>query len=207
MGTNPIGHYHGRLTFIGCCYYCTDQKKPSPGWSKCGRAFMDMDKIDLSYITKDGGNNNNNSKDGVCLWSAEILDCCLRGKSKPRGSCSQSFIDWPYWNHFIVYRCSSACSLSPGSSRASIKPATLMSGTSHANNTSPMDYFRTHAPIHKPIPVFALQFSFPIILLVQCIFVIEEFGMTVKEKERDGARQKDRRGVMHTKLLRFIVVA
>lgn len=55
MGTDPIGHYHGRLTFIGCCYHCTDQQKLSPGWFKCGRAFMDMDKIDLSDITQTWG--------------------------------------------------------------------------------------------------------------------------------------------------------
>lgn len=55
MGTNPIGHYHGRLTFIGCCYQRTDQQKPSPGWFKCGRAFMDMDKIDPGDITQTWG--------------------------------------------------------------------------------------------------------------------------------------------------------
>lgn len=111
MGTNPIGHHQGGLTFIGCCGRRTDRQEPSPGWFKCGRAFMDVDKIDLCDITQTwgGNNNNNNSKDGVCLWSSEIPDCCLRGKSKARGSCSQSPIDWLYWNHFIVYRCSCAC--------------------------------------------------------------------------------------------------
>lgn len=138
MGTNPIGHYHGRLTFIGCCNHCTDPQKTSPGWFKCGRAFMDMDKIDLGDITQTWGksNNNNNSKDGVCLWRAEIQDCCLRGKSKPPEGGSQSLIDWPYWNHFIVCRCSSARSpLSPGSTTGSIKPATLISATHHLNTT------------------------------------------------------------------------
>lgn len=97
--------------------------------------------------------SNNNSKDGVCLWRAGMLDCCLSRKSKPHGSCPQSLIDWPYWNHFIVYRCSSAHSLSPGSSRASIKPATLMSGTKHAYTRHHMDYFQTLPCIHLHILV------------------------------------------------------
>lgn len=110
-------------------------------------------------------NNNNNSKDGVCLWRAEILDCCLRGKSKPRGSRSQSLIDWPYWNHFIAYRCSSACSLSLGSSRASIKPATLMSETSQhymPHGLFPNMYSRLHPSWYSPFNVaskLSSQFS------------------------------------------------
>lgn len=135
MGTNPTTHYHGRLTFIGCCYHCTDQQDSSLGDSSVGEPLWTWMKSTYATSLKHGRSNNNNSKDGVCLWRAEILDCCLRGKSKPQGSCSQSLIDWPYWNHFIAYRCSSACSLSPGSSTGSIKPATLISGTNHANTT------------------------------------------------------------------------
>lgn len=119
-----------------------------PGDLSVGEPLWTWIKSTLVTSLKHGGggsNNNNNSRDGVCLWRAEILDCCLRGKSKAQGTCSQSLIDRPYWNHFIVYRCSSACSLSPGSSAGSIKPATLMSGTSRANV---LDGLFTHMHTH-----------------------------------------------------------
>lgn len=149
MGTNPIGHYHGRLTFIGCCYHGTDQRDRSLGDSSVGGTLWTL--IESTSVTslKHGGSNNN-SEDGVCLWRAEIPDCCARAKSKPRGSRSQRLIDRPYWNHFIVYRCRSACSPSPGFSTGSIKPATLISGTNHSNTTvrGCMDYSPTHTPAH-----------------------------------------------------------
>lgn len=97
-----------------------------PGDSSVGEPLWTRrTSISVTSLKHWGRSNNNNSKDGVCLWRAEILVCCLKGKSKPRRSCSQSLIDWPYWNHFIVYRCSSSCSLRLRPSTCSIKPAYL----------------------------------------------------------------------------------
>lgn len=127
-----------------------------PGDPSVGEPLWTWIKSTSVTSLKHGGSNNNNSKDGVCLWRAEILDCCLRGKSKPRGRRSQSLIDWPYWNHFIAYRCSSACSLSLRFSRASIKPATLMSGTNQRytpHGLFPNIYSRTHPSRYSPFNI------------------------------------------------------
>lgn len=139
-----------------------------------------------------GGNNNNNSKDGVCLWRAEILDCCLRGKSKSQGSRSQSLIDWPYWNHFIVYQCSSACSLSPGSSTGSIKPATLISGTNHANPTICMDYSQTHTPSHSYLKqiFYTLSILFSPDEIKMRLFTGSHLQLSPAEKKKERKKKK-----------------
>lgn len=140
MGTNPIGHYHGRLTFIGCCCHCTDQQKPSPGWSKCGRAFMDMDKIDPSDISQTWGEAATitakmelvfeEPRFGIVVWEENQRPTGAAHKAPSTG------ILEPFHSLSMLL-----CLLSqPRSGTASIKPATLMSGPNRAHTACCIDY-------------------------------------------------------------------
>lgn len=120
----------------------TVASKPAPRWSECGRAFMDMDGIDPQWHHSDMEESAAATATTTTI-TAKVEFPFEEQRSRivvweenqsTRGSCSQSRIDLPYWNHFIVYRC---CSLRPGSAGASIKAATLMWGTTACKHSVP----------------------------------------------------------------------